>query len=44
MVFHYKLFYAEGKWQMGMEEPNNENANMKEGFLDLVDRIQGINH
>lgn len=40
-IFHYKLFYANGQWQMGMEEPNEHNANMKEGFIDLVRRIQG---
>ncbi len=42
-IFHYKLFYANQKWQMGMEEPNNKNANMKDGFNDLMKRIQGKN-
>lgn len=40
-IFHYKLYFDKGKWQMGMEEPNNENANIKEGFIDLVERIKG---
>jgi hypothetical protein len=29
---------------MGMEEPNQKNANMKEGFKDLMTRIQGKAH
>lgn len=41
MIFHYKLYLENGKWQMGMEEPNNENANMKQGFVDLWQRIHG---
>lgn len=40
-VFHYKLYFENSQWQMGMEEPNDQNANMKEGFIDLVKRIQG---
>lgn len=40
-IFHYKLYDDHGKWQMGMEEPNNRNANLKEGFIDLMQRIQG---
>ncbi len=43
-IFHYKLYFDKGKWQMGMEEPNNQNANMKEGFIDLINRIQGKAH
>jgi hypothetical protein len=38
-IFHYKLFQQNGIWQMGMEEPNQENANLKEGFMDLWSRI-----
>jgi inner membrane protein len=38
-IFHYKLFQQNGVWQMGMEEPNQENANLKEGFMDLWSRI-----
>ncbi|MBP6623827.1 MAG: metal-dependent hydrolase [Chitinophagaceae bacterium] len=41
MVFHYKLYVEKGIWKMGMEEPSNANTNMKEGFIDLVQRIQG---
>ena len=40
-IFHYKLYFDKGQWQMGMEEPNDENANLKKGFEDLVMRIQG---
>ncbi|HOZ52371.1 MAG TPA: metal-dependent hydrolase [Chitinophagaceae bacterium] len=40
-IFHYKLYFDKGEWQMGMEEPNDRNANMKEGFKDLIKRIQG---
>jgi hypothetical protein len=38
-IFHYKIFQQNGIWQMGMEEPNQENANLKEGFIDLWGRI-----
>ena len=38
-IFHYKIFQQNGIWQMGMEEPNQENANLKEGFIDLWSRI-----
>ncbi|HNB81984.1 MAG TPA: metal-dependent hydrolase [Chitinophagaceae bacterium] len=40
-IFHYKLFRKDNQWQMGMEEPNEGNANLKEGFIDLLNRIQG---
>ena len=41
-VFHYKLFKsADGKNLMTMVEPGGENANYKEGFIDLYERIMG---
>ena len=40
-VFHYKLYQKEGKEVMGMEQPNGKNANLKEGFVDLWERICG---
>ncbi|MGZ3864239.1 MAG: metal-dependent hydrolase [Bacteroidia bacterium] len=40
-VFHYKLYQKDGKEIMGMEEPNRKNANLKEGFTDLWERICG---
>ena len=40
-VFHYKLYQKEGKEIMGMEQPNEKNANLKEGFVDLWERICG---
>lgn len=43
-IFHYKLYFDKGKWQMAMEEPTDKNANMKEGFKDLMTRIQGKAH
>lgn len=42
-IFHYKLYQEAGQWRMGMEEPNDRNSNMKEGFIDLMNRIQGKN-
>ncbi len=40
-VFHYKLYQKNGVEMMGMEEPNEKNANLKEGFNDLWERICG---
>jgi inner membrane protein len=40
-VFHYKLYQKNGKEMMGMEQPNEKNANLKEGFVDLWERING---
>ncbi len=40
-VMYYKLYQTDGRWHMGMQEPNQKNANMKEGFFDLMDRIHG---
>jgi len=40
-VFHYKLYQKDGKEIMGMEQPNQKNANLKEGFVDLWERICG---
>jgi inner membrane protein len=40
-VFHYKLYQENGKEMMGMEQPNEKNANLKEGFVDLWERICG---
>jgi inner membrane protein len=40
-VFHYKLYQENGKERMGMEQPNEKNANLKEGFVDLWERICG---
>jgi inner membrane protein len=40
-VFHYKLYQKNGIEMMGMEQPNEKNANLKEGFLDLWERICG---
>ncbi len=42
-IFHYKLFKQNGETKMNMEEPNEKNANMKEGIKDLWQRIIGIN-
>ena len=42
-IFHYKLFKQNGETKMSMEEPNEKNANMKEGIKDLWQRIIGIN-
>jgi inner membrane protein len=40
-VFHYKLYQKNGQEMMGMEQPNEKNANLKEGFFDLWERICG---
>ena len=40
-IFHYKLYQKDGKEMMGMEQPNEKNANLKEGFVDLWERICG---
>ncbi len=40
-VFHYKLYQQNGKEMMGMEQPNEKNANLKEGFSDLWERVCG---
>lgn len=40
-VFHYKLYQKNGMEMMGMEQPNEKNANLKEGFVDLWERICG---
>lgn len=47
-VFHYKLYQKNlstgqvgGVEMMGMEQPNEKNANLKEGFTDLWERICG---
>lgn len=39
--FHYKLYQENGIEKMGMEQPNEKNANIKEGFVDLWERICG---
>ena len=40
-VFHYKLYQKNGIEMMGMERANERNANLKEGFVDLWERICG---
>lgn len=40
-VFHYKLFQKNGLEMMGMEDANEKNTNLKEGFVDLWERICG---
>jgi inner membrane protein len=40
-IFHYTLFPSNNVWQMGMVEPNQDNANFKDGFVDLWERING---
>ncbi len=40
-VFHYKLYQKNGKEMMGMEEANEKNTNLKEGFIDVWERICG---
>ncbi|MEO6303525.1 MAG: metal-dependent hydrolase [Bacteroidia bacterium] len=40
-IFHYKLYQKNGIEMMGMEQPNEKNANLKEGFVDLWERIYG---
>lgn len=40
-VFHYKLYQKNGQEMMGMEQANEKNMNMKEGFIDLWERICG---
>ena len=40
-VFHYKLYQKNGKEIMGMEEANEKNTNLKQGFDDLWERICG---
>lgn len=40
-VFHYKLYQKNGQEMMGMEQANEKNMNMKEGFVDLWERICG---
>lgn len=40
-VFHYKLYQKDGKEIMGMEQANRKNAKLKEGFVDLWERICG---
>jgi hypothetical protein len=41
IVFHYKLYQKNGIEMMDMEQPNEKNANLKEGFADLWERICG---
>lgn len=40
-IFHYTLWQENGKEIMGMKEPNSKNMNLKEGFIDLWERICG---
>jgi hypothetical protein len=40
-VFHYKLYQKDGIEMMGMEQPNEKNADLKKGFTDLWERICG---
>ena len=40
-VFHYKLYQKNGVEMMGMEQANEKNTNLKEGFVDLWERICG---
>lgn len=40
-VFHYKLYQKDGNEMMSMERANQKNANLKEGFVDLWERICG---
>lgn len=44
LIFHYKLYQKDGKEMMGMEQPNEKTANIKEGFADLWERICGRRH
>ena len=43
-IFHYTLFEHNNLWQMGMVEPTQDNADFKEGFVDLWARITGTRH
>jgi inner membrane protein len=43
-IFHYTLFQHNNVWQMGMVEPSQDNANFKDGFVDLWARINGKRH
>jgi inner membrane protein len=40
-VFHYKLYQKNGEEMMGMEQATEKNTNLKEGFIDLWERING---
>jgi inner membrane protein len=40
-VFHYKLYQKNGIEMMGMERADEKKANLKEGFVDLWERIYG---
>ena len=40
-IFHYKLYQTNGNEIMGMEQANEKNTNLKEGFVDLWERICG---
>ncbi|MDP2385728.1 MAG: metal-dependent hydrolase [Bacteroidota bacterium] len=40
-VFHYKLYQQNNEEMMGMERGNEKNMKLKEGFVDLWERICG---
>ncbi|HEY1040164.1 MAG TPA: metal-dependent hydrolase [Bacteroidia bacterium] len=40
-IFHYKLYQKNGVETMGMEQGNEKNMKLKEGFVDLWERICG---
>lgn len=42
-VFRYKLYDFAGRDTMTMDEPSTEKSNLKEGFVDLYNRILGEN-
>ncbi len=40
-IFHYKIFQKDGKDMMGMDEGKRSDFNIKEGFIDIWERING---
>jgi inner membrane protein len=40
-VFHYKLYQKEGREVLEMEQPGSKNTNIKEGVIDLWERVLG---
>lgn len=41
-VFHYGIFYENGKWQMAFVEPEQNKENFAKAFSELWARIMGI--
>ncbi len=40
-LFYYKIYYAEGKWQLGAQQPSSNEMKYKEGLAQLIRKIKG---